>query len=97
MLKELEQNSTFSAICFTDTQGLNLASDGATNDSSDRNYFAGGMRGESGLETVVNSRITGKPMMVFYAPVYQEQEIAGMFLGLYFAEEYLQDMLSDCN
>ncbi len=94
MLKELEQNSTFSAICFTDTQGLNLASDGATNDSSDRNYFAGGMRGESGLETVVNSRITGKPMMVFYAPVYQEQEIAGMFLGLYFAEEYLQDMLS---
>lgn len=94
LLKEWEDNTTFDAVCFTNRDGVNLASNGATNDSSDRDYFARGMRGESGLETVETSRITGKPMMVFYAPVYDGQEVAGMFLGLYFAEDYLRDMLA---
>ena len=94
VLKELEENTTFDAVRFTNKDGVNLTSDGATSDSSDRDYFVRGMRGESGLETVAESRITGQPMMVFYAPIYSDQEIAGMFLGLYFAEDYLRDMLS---
>ena len=94
VLKELEDNTTFDAVRFTNKHGINLTSDGDINDSSDREYFARGMRGESGLETVAESRITGQPMMVFYAPIYSDQEIAGMFLGLYFAEDYLRDMLS---
>ncbi len=94
VLKDLEKNTTFDAIRFTNADGVNLASDGATNNSADRDYFIQGMRGESGLETVAESRITGKPMMVFYAPVYQDKEITGIFLGLYFAEAYLRDMLA---
>ncbi len=94
LLREMEENTTFDAIRFTSADGLNLASTGETNDSSDRDYFVRGMRGESGAETIAESGITGKPMMVFYAPVYQGKEIAGMFLGLYFAESYLQDMVS---
>lgn len=94
LLKELEDNTTFDAIRFTRADGVNFASNGDTNDSSDRDYFARGMRGESGLETVAESRLTGRPMMVFFAPIYREQEITGMFLGLYFAEDYLRDMLT---
>jgi len=94
VLKEWEKNTTFDAVRFTNKDGVNLASNGATSDSSDRAYFASGMRGESGLETVEASRITGQPMMVFYAPVYDGQEIEGMFLGLYFAGDYLRDMLT---
>lgn len=94
VLKELEDNTSFDAIRFTNADGINLSSAGETNDSSDRDYFARGMRGESGLETVEESRLTGKPMMVFYAPVYHNKDITGMFLGLYFAESYLQDMLT---
>ncbi len=94
VLKEWEDNTPFDAVRFTNRDGVNLASNGETSDSSDRDYFVNGMRGESGLETVSASRITGKPMMVFYAPVYDGQEIAGMFLGLYFAEDYLRDMLA---
>ena len=91
LLKDLENNTTFDAIRFTNADGVNLASSGATNDSSDREYFARGMRGESGLEAVKESRITGKPMMVFYAPVYREGTVAGMFLGLYpVAKSYLE-------
>ena len=69
VLKEWEENTTFDAVRFTNRDGVNLASNGVISDSSDRNYFVRGMRGESGLETVSASRITGKPMMVFYSPV----------------------------
>ncbi len=93
LLKGMEENASFDAIRFTNAQGLNLASDGQTNDSSDRNYYAAGMRGESGLE-VVRSRLTGQMMTVFYAPIEYDGEIAGMLLGLYFAEDYLRDMLT---
>ena len=93
LLKGMEEHASFDAIRFTNADGLNLASDGKTNDSSDRGYFAAGMRGESGLE-VLRSRQTGQIMTVFYAPVEHNGEIIGMLLGLYFAEDYLRDMLT---
>lgn len=93
-LKKMEENTSFDTVSFTNADGVNLASDGETNNSSDREYFVRGMQGESGLESVETSRLTGKPMMVFYAPVYMKEETAGVFLGMYFAEEYLRDMLT---
>ncbi len=93
LLKGMEEHASFDAIRFTNADGLNLASDGQTNDSSDRAYFINGMRGESGLE-VVRSRLTGQIMTVFYAPVEYDGEIVGMLLGLYFAEDYLRNMLT---
>lgn len=94
LLKNIEDNTTFDAIHFTDADGVILASDGNTNDSSDREYFSRGMQGKSGLETVEESRVTGKQMMIFYAPIYRREKIEGVLLGLYYAEDYLRDMLS---
>ena len=93
LLKGMEENASFDAIRFTNADGINLASDGKTNNSTDRNYFISGMRGESGLD-VVQSRLTGQMMTVFYAPIESDGEIIGMLLGLYFAEDYLRDMLT---
>ncbi len=93
LLKGMEEHAAFDAIRFTNADGLNLASNGKTNDSSDRAYYKRGMQGESGVD-VVQSRQTGQTMTVFYAPVTHDGEIAGMLLGLYFSEDYLQDMLS---
>ena len=59
MLKGLEENTTFDAIRFTNAEGVNLASDGATSDSSDRDYFIRGMQGEYGVTSVEESRLTG--------------------------------------
>jgi len=92
ILKGMEENAAFDAICFTNADGLNLASDGQTNDSRDRNYFVSGMQDKSGLE-VVESRLSGQMMVVFYAPVKYEEETIGVLLGMYFAEDYLRDML----
>ena len=93
LLKGMEENASFDALRFTNAAGLNLTSGGQTSDSSDRAYFISGMRGESGLD-VVRSRITGQMMTVFYAPIQSGGETAGLLLGLYFAEDYLRDMLS---
>ncbi len=94
MLLELEENSDFDALRFTDSEGLSLASDGSTSDSRDRDYFASGMRGESGCTVVENSGIVNKDMIVFYAPIWYEDEICGLLLGLYYAEDYLKEMLA---
>ncbi len=93
LLRELEDNSDFDAFRFTNGDGVNLASDGSTSDSRDRDYFLNGMRGESGTTMVLRSRITNEPMMVFYAPLQYEGEPFGVLLGLYQAEEYLRELL----
>ncbi len=93
LLKELENNSDFDAFRFTNKDGINLASNGSQSDSRDRDYFLKGMDGGSGTTMVLHSRITGEPMMVFYAPLRCEGEIFGVLLGLYNAENYLREML----
>lgn len=94
VLRGLEENTTFDTVWFADADGVNLASDGTTSDSADRGCFARGMRGEVGLEIVEESGAAGMPMMVFFAPVYSGNEIKGIFQGLYFASDYLRDMLA---
>ena len=93
LLRGMEEHAAFDAITFTDAQGVNLASDGRTTDGRDRDYYILGMQGESGLE-VLNSRLTGQIVTVFYAPVEHNGETVGVLLGIYFAEEYLRDMLT---
>lgn len=93
MLRELESNVDFDSIRYINDQGVNLTSDGTTSDSRDRDYFSAGMRGESGTSMVLNSRVTGRTTMVFYAPVLEEGQVKGVLLGLYLAEDYLQEIL----
>lgn len=93
MLKELESNVDFDSMRFINSEGANLTSDGTISDSTDRDYFDAGMRGENGCTMVLNSRITGRTTMVFYAPVLEDDKTVGVLLGLYLAEDYLQEIL----
>ncbi|MCM1213112.1 MAG: response regulator [Lachnospiraceae bacterium] len=93
MLRELESNVDFDSIRFINALGQNLTSDGTVSDSADRDYFEAGMHGESGTTMVLNSRITGRTTMVFYAPVQGGGKTVGVLLGLYLAEDYLQEIL----
>lgn len=93
LLEGMEEKAAFDAICFTNAEGLNLTSDGRTNDSRDRDYYILGMQGESGVE-VINSRLAGRLTMVFYSPIVHDEETIGLLLGLYYPEDYLRDMLT---
>ncbi|MCM1496429.1 MAG: response regulator [Bacteroides sp.] len=96
MLLELESNVDFDSMRFINDRGENLTSEGTVSDSVDRDYFEAGMQGESGCTMVLNSRVTGRTTMVFYAPVRKDggdSEVVGVLLGLYLAEDYLQEIL----
>ena len=93
LLKGMEEHASFDAIYFTNAQGLNITSDGQTSDSRNRDYYLNGMQGESGVE-VVKSMLNDQTMTVFYAAVEHDGDILGVLLGLYFAEDYLRDMLT---
>ncbi|MCM1187401.1 MAG: response regulator [Lachnospira sp.] len=93
MLRELERNVDFDSMRFINSEGQNMTSNGEISDSADRDYFEAGMQGESGTTMVLNSRVTGRTTMVFYAPVREEDNVVGVLLGLYLAEDYLQEIL----
>ena len=94
MLRELEADADFDMICFIDAHGLGLTSAGNTFDGVERDYFAAGMLGENGATVLPSTRLTGRIAMGFYAPVRHGGEICGVLLGLYYAEDYLSELLS---
>lgn len=94
MLQEMEENSLFDAICFTDVSGMNHASDGRTSNAEGKDYYVEGIKGKSGIYVTFNSSFTDEVMIRFYSPVYYDGRITGVLWGAYKAEEYLADMLA---
>lgn len=93
-LRELETNSLFDALVFTDPEGTNYGTDGRISDAVGRDYYEKGIKGESGISVVFDSSLYDETMLCFYAPLRYEGEIIGVLRGAYLAEEYLKDMLS---
>ena len=94
MLKEMEDNSMFDALLFTDLGGTNHISDGRVSDAAGRDYYLKGINGESGISVVFDSHFFNETMVCFYAPLRCKGEIIGVLRGAYLAEEYLRDMLT---
>ena len=93
-LAEIERNSIFDTVRFTDAEGVTHLSDGRTVNSSDRDYYARGMAGESGISVIFDERLTDEATrLVFYAPVRMDGEIVGIIRGSYVAEQYLKEIL----
>ncbi len=93
-LAEMERNSVFDTIRFTDAEGVTHLSDGRTVNSSDRDYYARGMKGESGISVIFDERLTDEETrLVFYAPVRMNGEIVGIIRGSYLAEQYMKEIL----
>ncbi len=94
MLSDMEKNSNFDGFRFVDANGLNHAADGQTSIATDRDYYLNGMKGESGISIILESRITHEAMVGFYSPVYCRGDIIGVLRGVYWEKEYMQDMLA---
>lgn len=92
-LKQMESNSQFDAILFTDSAGIDYNSDGRTADVTNREFYTKGIEGESGTTVIFDPHFFDETMVAFYAPVYYKGEIIGILRGAYLAEEYLRDML----
>ncbi|MDE5578043.1 MAG: cache domain-containing protein, partial [Oscillospiraceae bacterium] len=81
MLKEIEENSYFDAVLFTDVNGIDYASDGRTADVTDREVYRDGIGGSSGNEVVFDSNFFDGTMVCFYAPVRVNGQIIGVLRG----------------
>jgi hypothetical protein len=90
---KLNELSAFDAFRFVDKDGINHSVDGIVCDASDRNYYIYGMQGKSGMAVQIESRITGEPVISFYAPIRYNDEIVGVLCGVYEPEEYLRQLL----
>lgn len=92
-LKEMEDNSVFDALMFTDLNGVDHASDGRTADVTDRTFYQEGIKGKRGISVIFDPHILDETMVCFYAPVRYQGKVIGVLRGAYLAEEYLRDML----
>ena len=94
MLKKMEENSQFDAIIFTDTSGVDYASDGRTADVTKRGFYTDAIDGNSGMEVIFHPHFFDETMICFYSPVYFDGELVGILRGAFLAEEYLKNMLA---
>lgn len=80
-LYELEKNSGFDWIRFINSSGEDYTSDGKIANVADRDYYTEGMKGNSGICSVSESRVNGEKLVGFYAPVYFDGNICGVMVG----------------
>lgn len=82
-LEMLAEESSFDYVEFTSADGIDLTANGETANTSDREYYKEGMKGNSGIMVVFNSKITNETMLTFYTPLYYDGEIIGVLTGMY--------------
>ena len=81
-LIELEENTHFDYVRFVDKDGVDHSSDGMETSVIDRIYYLDGMNGNEGVCFIQNSRINGEDLLGFYTPVYKDEKVIGVLLGL---------------
>lgn len=91
-LEMLTSESSFDYVEFTNADGIDLNSSGDTADTSDREYFQEGMKGNSGITVIFNSKITNETLIVFYTPLYYDDEVIGVLTGAY-RESKIKDII----
>jgi len=93
-VRELARDSVFDFIEFADPEGMDHNITGGVSDARDRQYYLDGIQGNVGLEVIFNSRATHETLLMFYAPVTYEEEIVGVLIGVYQADNKLAKLLT---
>ena len=94
-LTELQDNTLFDYVEYTNSDGVNLAADGRTSYAGDREHYIKGIKGESGISVTFHSRITDETLVNFYTPVYYRGRIVGVMRGIYRAEKRMRELVTD--
>ena len=92
LLQEAEQHSGFDRVRYVNQNGEDFASNGKIAEVSDRDYYINGMKGESGIAVVMQSRVSDEKLIGCYAPVYYNGEICGVLVG-FLKEETMSGIL----
>lgn len=82
LLNEMTEPTPFDAIRFVGADGRSWAGDGSTVDCIDREYYKEGMKGNSGVCYIELSRFFNEPILLFYTPLYYQNEVIGVVNGV---------------
>jgi len=93
-VRYLLDDSIFDFVEFADIEGMNHNTTGGVSYAGDRRYYLEAMEGNSGIELIFNSRATNQTLLVFYSPVYYQNEIIGSLLGTYDEANHLDRLLA---
>ncbi|MCI7263883.1 MAG: hypothetical protein MR562_11890, partial [Clostridiaceae bacterium] len=83
LLEELTEDTLFDYIGTISADGLFTDNLGRQADVSDRDYFLDGMSGNSGMSVIFNGRASGEDLVIFYAPLHEDNKVTGILTGRY--------------
>lgn len=89
-LEKLSEETSFEYIGFTNTDGYELYWDDEQIDVSGRTYFQEGMKGNSGIDVVFDSKIVDETLIILYTPLYSDGEMIGVLTGAYIESQIQQ-------
>ncbi|GEM_PF-1113668 len=88
------RNSMFDFVEFADNDGMNHNISGSISDARERPYYTDAQRGNSGMDLVYVSRAGLETLLMFYSPLYYNEEFVGSLVGVYQASNRLTELLS---
>ncbi|MDO4484351.1 MAG: hypothetical protein Q4C54_07960 [Clostridia bacterium] len=94
-VQDLIQNSVFDFMEFADKDGMDHNITGGVSDARDRQYYLDAKAGNTGMELIYNSRATHETLLMFYSPVYYEDEFVGSLVGVYQASNRITGFLTE--
>ena len=92
-LQKLVDDTPFDYIGIVGADGIYTDNHGKQAQVSDRYYFQDGMAGHSGMDIIFNGRIAHENLMIFYAPLWFDGEVAGVLTGRY-GEEQMREIIA---
>ncbi|MDO4460163.1 MAG: ATP-binding protein [Clostridia bacterium] len=94
-VQDLINNSVFDFMEFADKDGMDHNITGGVSDAHDRQYYLDAKDGNTGMELIYNSRATHETLLMFYSPIYYEEEFVGSLVGVYQASNRITSFLSE--
>ncbi len=85
--------TNFDYLIFTDVDGLSYNDQGTSGIATNREYYQRGMEGDAGICAVENASFDEHNVMVFYAPLYYQDNVVGVLSGVY-REQTLSDFVT---
>ncbi len=79
----MANRTQFDYVFFVTPDGVAYNGDGREERVLDREYYARGMQGESGVSAIAHAAFDEQNVMVFYAPVSYEGQVVGVFVCAY--------------
>ncbi|MCK8828389.1 methyl-accepting chemotaxis protein [Natroniella acetigena] len=93
--RQEEYSKTYEILFIADSDGYVNATNGATGQASDLEYFPKAMAGETVVTDPFTSRGTGNPVSVVAAPIKDDGEVVGVMGGTISLETTLFELVSD--